>query len=138
MTTFIEILKQKQGEALLLGQLKSAYETTPGDERSTMLLAKDDYAFRVACAKGHLELAKWFWSECKTPDEQLTIGITTHLATGKVAIDQNLTASDQNLTLKPRSVTEFPGFSDDNNRYRDTKRDREEQGDNKGGKQVLK
>ena len=56
------------------------------------------------------------------------LGITTNLATGKVAIDQNLTALDQNLTLKPRSVAEFPSFSDDNNIDRDTKRLREEQG----------
>ena len=51
------------------------------------------------------------------------LGITTHLGMSKVAIDQN-----------PRSVTEFPSFFDDNNIDRDIKRDREEQGDNKGGK----
>ena len=51
------------------------------------------------------------------------LGITTHLGMSKVAIDQN-----------PRSVTEFPGFFDDNTIDRDTKRVREEQGDNKVGK----
>ena len=54
----------------------------------------------------------------------ITLGSTTHLAMGKVAIDQNLTALDQN----PRSVADFPGFSDGSNINGGTKRGREEHG----------
>ena len=44
----------------------------------------------------------------------ITLGSTTHLAMGKVAIDQN-----------PRSVADFPGFSDGSNINGGTKRGRE-------------
>ena len=52
----------------------------------------------------------------------ITLGMTTHLATGKVAIDQKLTALDHN----PRSVADFPGFSDGAIINGSTKRAREE------------
>ena len=38
-----------------------------------MLHVYNDEAFRMVCYCGHLELAKWLWSECKTPDEQTTM-----------------------------------------------------------------
>ena len=68
MTKLIDILKPKVSETLLLGQLKSTYETTPGDERSPMLHAEDDRAFGWACDNGHLEIAKWLWAIC--PDQE--------------------------------------------------------------------
>ena len=70
MTTFIEILKQKEGEALLLGQLKSAYEATPKVEQKAMLHADDDNAFGAACGLGHLEIAKWLRGLCQTAEEK--------------------------------------------------------------------
>ena len=82
---------------------------------------------------------KGLWKDQQTLSQMygrlcIGLGITTHLATGKVVIDQNLTSLDQNLTSNPRSVAEFPGFSDGSNINGDTKRGREELGDNKGGK----
>ena len=52
------------------------------------------------------------------------LGITIHLAMGKMTIDQKLTALDHN----PRSVADFLGFSDGSNINGDTKRGREEPG----------
>ena len=70
MTNFLEILQQNESQTVLLGELKSAYETTPGDDRSAMLHAKNDRAFRVACEKGYLEIAKWLSGLCQTAEEQ--------------------------------------------------------------------
>ena len=72
---------------------------------------------------------KGLWKDQQTLSQMygrlgIGLGITTNLATGKVEIDQNLTALDQN----PRSVADFPGFSDGSNINGGTKRGREEQG----------
>ena len=49
MTKFIKILKQKEGEARLLEQLKSTYEGGTEVEQSEMLHSEDDYAFGLDC-----------------------------------------------------------------------------------------
>ena len=63
MTTLIEILKQKEGEALLLGQLRGAYEATRKVEQKDMLHADDD-AFGAACGLGYLAIVEWLWGIC--------------------------------------------------------------------------
>ena len=35
-----------------------------------MLHAKDNYAFRIACEKGHQKIAEWLMCLCQTPEEQ--------------------------------------------------------------------
>ena len=37
------------------------WKVCPDQEQSTMLRARDDYAFRVACGKGYQKIAKWLW-----------------------------------------------------------------------------
>ena len=70
MSTFQEILKKEESQEALLTQLKETWKSTADDKKSEMLHADDDYAFRWACENGHLTIAEWLWSECKTPDEQ--------------------------------------------------------------------
>ena len=103
-------------------------------------LAPENYFSEEEYHEMKLQLMSWYKEEAQRADQGkglwkdqqtlsqmygrlgIGLGITTNLATGKVAIDQNLTALDQNLTSNPRSVAEFPGFSDGSNINGGTKR----------------
>ena len=70
MSTFQEILKKEGSQEVLLAQLKVAWDSIADDKKSEMLHANDDKAFRLACEKGHLKLAKWLRGLCQTAEEQ--------------------------------------------------------------------